>query len=35
MQYNAVKSIDWFIDAVCFKLHGCTLYRLRDDLFIR
>lgn len=35
MQYNAVKSIDWFIDAICFKLHGCTLYRLRDDLFIK
>ena len=35
MQYNAVKDIGWFIDAVCYKLHGCTLYRLREDLFIK
>lgn len=35
MQYDAVREIDWFIDAVCYKNHGCTLYRLRDDLFIR
>lgn len=34
MQYNAVRDIDWFIDAVCYKNHGCTLYRVRDDLFI-
>jgi len=34
MQYNAVRDIDWFIDAVCYKNHGCTLYRLREDLFI-
>ncbi|MBR5231188.1 MAG: hypothetical protein IKW00_02945 [Clostridia bacterium] len=35
MQYNATRDIDWFIDAVCYKNHGCTLYRLRNDLFIK
>lgn len=35
MQYNASRDIDWFIDAVCYKNHGCTIYRLRDDLFIK
>jgi len=34
MQYNATRDIDWFIDAICYKNHGATLYRVRDDLFI-
>ena len=34
MQYNAVRDIDWFIDAICYKNHGATIYRVRDDLFI-
>jgi len=32
VQYDAVKEIDWFIDAFCRKKYGATLYRLRDDI---
>ena len=32
VQYDAVKEIDWFVDAFCRKQHGATLYRLRDDI---
>ena len=32
VQYDAVKEIDWFVDAFCRKNYGATLYRLRDDL---
>lgn len=32
IQYDAVKKIDWFIDAFCRKGHGATLYRLREDI---
>ena len=32
VQYDAVKEIDWFVDAFCRKKHGATLYRLRDDI---
>ena len=35
MQYDAVKTAEWFVDAICMKNRGCTLYRLRDDLFIK
>ena len=35
MQYNASRPAEWFVNAVCYKNHGCTLYRLRDDLFIK
>ena len=32
VQYDAVKEIDWFIDAFCRKKYGATIYRLRDDI---
>ncbi len=32
VQYDAVKEIDWFVDAFCRKKYGATLYRLRDDI---
>lgn len=35
IQYNAVKSVDWFVEAICTKNRGCTIYRLRDDLFVQ
>lgn len=31
-QYDAVKKIDWFVDAFCQPGRGATLYRLRDDI---
>ena len=35
MQYDAVRTAAWFVDAICTKNRGCTLYRLRDDLYLR
>ncbi|MBO4836833.1 MAG: hypothetical protein J5564_03985 [Clostridia bacterium] len=35
MQYDAVRTAEWFVDAICMKNRGCTLYRLREDLFLR
>jgi len=35
IQYDAVKKIDWFIDAFLRKNHGATLYRLRDDIIYK
>ena len=35
IQYDAVKSVDWFVEAICTKNRGCTIYRLRDDLFVQ
>lgn len=35
VQYDAVKPIDWFVDAFCQKGRGATLYRLRDDIIAR
>lgn len=32
VQFDAVKEIDWFVDAFCRKKYGATLYRLRDDI---
>ena len=32
VQYDAVKEIDWFVDAFCRRKRGATLYRLRDDI---
>ena len=32
VQYDAVKEIDWFVDAFCQKKRGATLYRLREDI---
>lgn len=32
VQFDAVKEIDWFVDAFCRKGYGATIYRLRDDI---
>ena len=32
VQYDAVKEIDWFVDAFCQNKRGATLYRLREDM---
>ena len=32
IQWDAVKDIDWFVDAFCRKKYGATIYRLRDDI---
>ena len=35
MQYDAVRTAEWFVNAICMKNRGCTLYRLRDDLYLK
>ena len=35
MQYDAVRTAEWFVNAICMKNRGCTLYRLREDLYIK
>ena len=35
MQYDAMRTAEWFVNAICMKNRGCTLYRLRDDLFLK
>ena len=35
MQYDAVRTAEWFVDAICMKNRGCTLYRVREDLFVK
>jgi len=35
VQFDAVREIDWFVDAFCHKKHGATLYRLRDDIIYK
>ena len=35
IQYEAVKTAEWFVEAICTKNRGCTIYRLRDDLFVQ
>ena len=32
VQYDEVKSVEWWASAFCHKKRGATLYRLRDDL---
>ena len=32
VQYDAVKEIDWFVDAFCRSKYGATIYRLREDI---
>ncbi len=32
VQWDAVKEIDWFVDAFCRKGYGATIYRLREDI---
>lgn len=34
IQYDVTKSAEWFVEAICTKNRGCTIYRLRDDLYI-
>ena len=34
MQWDAVKEIDWFVDAFCRPKYGATIYRLRDDIIL-
>ena len=34
MQWDAVKEIDWFVDAFCRPKYGATIYRLRDDIML-
>lgn len=35
IQWDAVKKIDWFVDAFCQRNLGATLYRLRDDIIYK
>ncbi len=39
MQYEAERTGEWFVEAISnkstYKTRGCTLYRLRDDLFVK
>lgn len=35
IQYDAVKTAQWFVEAICTKNRGCTIYRLRDDLYVQ
>ena len=32
VQFDAVKSVEWWAKAFCHKKRGATLYRLRDDI---
>ena len=32
VQFDAVKEIDWFVDAFCRRGYGATIYRLREDI---
>ena len=32
VQYDEVKSVEWWAAAFCLKTRGATLYRLRDDI---
>lgn len=35
VQWDAVKKIDWFVDAFCQRNLGATIYRLRDDIIYK
>lgn len=39
LQFDAVNTAEWFVQAIAgkstYKTRGCTVYRLRDDLFVR
>lgn len=32
VQFDALREIDWFVDAFCQRGRGATLYRLREDI---
>lgn len=35
VQFDEVKSVDWWAKAFCHKNRGATLYRLRDDIIYK
>lgn len=35
VQYDEVRSVEWWAEAFCMKTRGATLYRLRDDIAYR
>lgn len=35
VQFDEVKSVEWWAKAFCHKTRGATLYRLRDDIAYR
>ena len=35
VQYDAVKSVEWWASAFCHRKRGATLYRLRDDIIYK
>ena len=35
VQFDAVKSVEWWASAFCHKKRGATLYRLREDIVYR
>lgn len=35
IQYDEVKSVNWWAKAFCHKKRGATLYRLRDDIIYK
>lgn len=35
VQYDEVKTVEWWASTFCHKTRGATLYRLRDDIMYR
>jgi hypothetical protein len=35
VQFDEVKSVEWWASTFCKKTRGATLYRLRDDIVYR
>lgn len=35
LQYDVSKTAEWFVNCICTKNRGCTIYRLRDDLYVK
>jgi hypothetical protein len=35
VQYDEVKSVEWWASTFCVKGRGATLFRLRDDIAYR
>ena len=35
VQYDEVKSVEWWASTFCHKTRGATIYRLRDDIIYR
>ena len=34
-QFDEVRSVEWWAEAICHRGRGATLYRLRDDIIFR